>query len=71
MTTTEFKRKMQADGWNVRKLEKLEVFEISADGVPTFLVSFAELDHLTETTIGLLIAEKLRPTINSIFGGKI
>ena len=61
MTTTEFKRKMQADGWKVRKLEKLEVFEISADGVPTFRVTFAELYPLTD--IGLLIAEKLRPYI--------
>ncbi len=61
MTTTEFRRKMQADGWNVRKLKDLEVFEISADRVPTFRVTFAELYPLTD--IGLLIAEKLRPHI--------
>jgi len=57
---------MQADGWKVCKLKNLEVFEISADRVPMFRVTFAELYPLTD--IGLLIAEKLRPAINSIFG---
>ncbi len=66
MTTTEFKRKMQADGWKVREVLNHTVFEISADGVPTFHVTLREVDQVTD--IGLLIAEKLRPTINSIFG---
>ncbi len=61
MTTTEFKRQMQADGWKVREVLNHTVFEIGADGVPTFYVTFREVDQVTD--IGLLIAEKLRPYI--------
>ncbi len=61
MTTTEFKRQMQADGWTVREVLNHTVFEISAERVPTFHVTFREVDQVTD--IGLLIAEKLRPYI--------
>jgi len=62
MTIKEYKRKMQADGWKVREVLNHTVFEISADRVPTFYVTFREVDQVTD--IGLLIAEKLRPAIN-------
>ncbi len=68
MTVAEFKRRMQADGWEVRKLKRLEMFEISADRVPTFHVTLAEVRACTD--IGMLIAEKLRPAINAIFEKK-
>jgi hypothetical protein len=65
MTIQEFKRRMEADGWNVRKVLD-QVFEVSANRVPTFHVTFAEIYPLTD--IGLLIAEKLRPDVLRLLG---